>query len=322
MKTPTERTAQRLTDKGEIRAEALLPIKPRPSIAKWASIVLAVYVFFVGLEFFVFNENWNWPLVFEYLFGQRILQGLLNTITLTLITTLLGLFIGILVAWAKLSPLAVLRKLAAMYIWVIRATPLLVLLLMIFFLAALVPSLGIGIPFGPSLFEVPTNEVISRFTAAVLGLSLYLGGKSAEVFRSGIIAVDRGQFEACRAVGLSPLTTYTRVIGPQSIRVITPPMANEIITMFKNTSLVSVIGYTELLTTAKLIYATNFQTIPLLTVAVIWYLTLTSIAMYGQSLLEKRFGRGFDRRTDKEEQREPTEKVETRTSTIADGDIR
>lgn len=322
MKSKTERTPLSPTYKAEAKAEASLPIKTRPSIAKWVTIVLAIYLFFAALELIVFNENWNWSLVFDYLFSQRIMQGLLNTITLTLITTVLGLFIGILIAWAKLSPFSVLRTLAGMYIWVIRATPLLVLLLMIFFLGALIPSLGIGIPFGPALFEVPTNNVISRFTAAVLGLSLYLGGKSAEVFRSGIIAVDRGQFEACRAVGLSPWTTYSRVIGPQSIRVITPPMANEVITMFKNTSLVSVIGYTELLTTAKLIYATNFETITLLTVAVIWYLTLTSIAMYGQSLLEKRYGRGFDRRADKEEKREPTEKVESRTSTIADGDIR
>lgn len=316
MEAITERPARR----NEYRDNSTLPIKPRTGIAKWASIILAIYLFILGLEFFVFNENWKWPLVLDYLFSERIMQGLLNTITLTVVSTAIGLVIGLLTTWAKLSSLVVLRTVASIYIWAVRATPLLVLLLMIFFLGALVPRLGIGIPFGPTFFEVPTSEVISRFTAAVIGLALYLGGKAAEVFRSGIIAIDRGQFEACRAVGLSPWTTYSKVIGPQSIRVITPPMANEVITMFKNTSLVSVIGYTELLTTAQLIYARNFETIPLLTVAVIWYLVLTSIAMYGQSLLENRFGRGFDRRVHKEGDSESTSKAGTESRTNINGD--
>jgi polar amino acid transport system permease protein len=273
-----------------------LEIKPRPSLSKWLTVLLAAYLVVVALEFFAFNQRWNWGLILDYLFSQRIMQGLMNTILLTVVSTAIGLVLGIIAAWGKLSNFVVFRTLASLYVWIIRATPLLVILLMVFFLAALTPTLGIGIPFGPSFFDVPTNDVISRFSAAIIGLSLYLGGKSAEVFRSGIISVDRGQFEACRSVGLSPWTTYSRVIGPQTIRVITPPMANEVITMFKNTSLVSVIGFTELLTTTQLIYANNFQTIPLLTVAVIWYLVLTSIAMYGQSKLEQRFGRGFVRK--------------------------
>lgn len=301
------------------RPEAQLPIKPRRSVGKWLTVILGVYLIAVGIEFFVFNANWKWSLVLDYLFSQRIMQGLLNTIILTVVSTVLGLFIGVLTAWAKLSPLPVLRAIAALYIWVVRAMPLLVLLLMIFFLGALVPTLGIGLPFGPDFFEVPTSEVISRFTAAVIGLSLYLGGKAAEVFRSGVIAVDRGQFEAAKAAGLSPWTTYTRVIGPQTIRVLTPPMANEVITMFKNTSLVTVIGYTELLTTVQLIYARNFETIPLLTVAVIWYLVLTSIAMFGQELLEKRFNRGFDRRVHKK--REPAQNPTTVNQGTSTGSI-
>lgn len=304
------------------KTAASLPIKPRRSVSTWMAGALAVYLVVAGADFFLFNQNWKWPLVMDYLFSQRIMQGLLNTVVLTLVSTILGLVLGIVTAWAKLSPVAVLRSIASIYIWVVRAMPLLVLLLLIFFLAALVPTLGIGIPFGPSFFEVPTSEVISRFTAAVIGLSLYLGGKSAEVFRSGIIATDQGQFEACRAMGLSPWTTYSKVIGPQTIRVITPPMANEVITMFKNTSLVSVIGYTELLTTAQLIYARNFETIPLLTVAVIWYLVLTSIAMYGQAALEKRFGRGFSRRTYKQTPPESLAKRGTEHSTNLDGGIR
>lgn len=295
MHTLTKRSMGQGSDERQKRLAALT-IKSRPSVTKWVSFIFAVYLVIVCAEFFVFNESWKWGMVSQYLFSQRILQGLLNTIVLTLVSTAIGLVLGLVTTWARKSPLVVLRTLAGLYIWFIRATPLLVILLLIFFLGALVPTLGIGVPFGPSLMEVPTNEVITRFSAAVLGLSVYLGGKSAEVFRAGILAINSGQFEACKALGLSPWATYVKVIGPQAIRVITPPMANEVITMFKNTSLVSVIGYTELLTTAQLIYARNFETIPLLTVVVIWYLVLTSIAMYGQSRLEKRFGRGFDRR--------------------------
>lgn len=280
----------------ELLSGAQLPIRRQVSKAKWVTSAVAVYVALVLIQFFVFNENWHWEVVLSYMFSERILTGLLNTIVLTILTTLLGLCLGILTAACRMSPLPILRAFAALYVWVIRATPPLVMLLFVFFLGALVPRLEFGIPFGPSFFGIPTNDVISRFSAAIVGLGIYLGGYSAEVFRGGITAIPSGQFEACKALGMSPWAAYTKVLGPQAIRVIIPPMANEVITMFKATSLVTVIGYSELLTTVQLIYARNFQTIPLLTVAVIWYLVLTSIAMFGQSKLEKRFGRGFNRR--------------------------
>ena len=248
------------------------------------------------IEFFVFNENWNWNLVFSYLFSKTIMNGLTNTILLTLLTTLLGLALGVVTAWCRMSKLVVLQTIAVLYIWVMRAMPPLVMLLFVFFFGALVPTLGLGIPFGPSVFEVPTNEVISRFSAAVIGLAIYMGAYTAEIIRGGILSLQAGQFEACKSLGLPPAKAYWKVLGPQLVRVITPSMANEIITTFKSTALVSVIGYSELLTTVQTIYARNFETIPLLTVAVIWYLVLTSLAMFGQSRLEKHFGKGFSRR--------------------------
>lgn len=170
------------------------------------------------------------------------------------------------------------------------------MILFIFFAGALVPNFSIGIPFGPTFASVPANDVISQFSAAVVGLSLYLGAYSAEIFRGGVQSLAAGQLEACKALGLTPVTAYVKVLGPQLIRNITPALANEVITIFKSTSLVSVIGFAELLTTVQEIYAVTFQTVPLLTVAVIWYLVLTSLAMFGQSLLEQRFARGFTRR--------------------------
>lgn len=279
---------------------ALLPIRSRISVSTWISYVLAGYLVLVLVQFFVFNENWHWDVVGSYLFSQVIMEGLLRTVQLTLSITVLGLALGVITAWCRMSSLVVLRTLAVAYIWVMRAMPPLVMLLLVFFFGALSPTISLGIPFGPNVASVSSNEVITRYSAAVVGLAIYLGAYSGEIFRGGILALPPGQFEACKTLGIAPTKAYIHILGPQLVRVITPSLANEVITIFKSTSLVSVIGYSELLTTVQAIYARNFETIPLLTVAVIWYLVLTSIAMIGQSRLERHFGRGFNRRSTKQ----------------------
>jgi polar amino acid transport system permease protein len=248
----------------------------------------------VGLyQFTVANPRWEWDVVRSYLFDRRVLAGLANTLILTAVASSLGLLIGLVVAACRMSANPVLRGAGFVYIWVIRATPTLAMLLFLFFLSALVPRLHLSLPIlNLTIFDISTQNLISRFTAAIIGLAMYLGGYSAETFRGGLAAVDRGQREACKAMGMSDLRMMWHVVAPQAIRIIIPPLANELITMFKNTSLVTVIGYTELLTTVQLIYSTNFETIPLLTVACIWYLALTSLAMLGQSMLERHFGKG------------------------------
>lgn len=296
MSTPQTQWKNPPFTRGKAQELASLQIRPRVGIAQWVSYAFAAYMILVLIQFFGFNENWRWDVVFSYLFSQVVMNGLLNTIYLTVLTTVLGLILGVITAWCRMSNLVVLRTFALGYIWIMRAMPPLVMLLVVFFFGALVPTLSIGIPFGPSIAEVPTNDVISRFSAAVIGLAIYLGAYSAEIFRGGVMALHSGQFEACKSLGIPPFRAYQKILGPQLIRVITPSMANEVITIFKSTSLVSVIGYAELLTTVQTIYARNFETIPLLMVAVIWYLVLTSIAMVGQSKLEKRFGRGFARK--------------------------
>jgi polar amino acid transport system permease protein len=117
----------------------------------------------------------------------------------------------------------------------------------------------------------------------------------AEIVRAGIISVDEGQTEAAQSLGLTRLQTMRRIVLPQAMRVILPPTGNETISMLKNTSLVSVIAYTELLYEAQQIYSATYQTIPLLIVVSIWYLVLTSVAYVGQYFIERRFGRGFSR---------------------------
>lgn len=284
----------------------LLPIRSGRNAGRWISYAIGALIILLAVQFFVLNENWHWDVVGSWLFSQRVMAGLVNTLILTVISTAIGLVLGIINAVFRMSDLYVLRAIAAIYVWIIRASPALVLILFIYFLAALMPKLSFGIPFMTPFAEVPTNQVISQFSAAIISLSLYLGAYSSEIFRSGVLSVPSGQFEACHSLGLSTWQSYMKVLGPQIVRVITPTLANEVVTMFKNTALVSVIGYVELLTTVQLVYSQNFQTIPLLTVAMIWYLFLTSLAMLGQSRLERRFGRGFSRRSIAINQEEPT----------------
>jgi polar amino acid transport system permease protein len=287
-------------DEGDLERSGILklPRTQKFETIRWVILIVGVYALAIVVDLLVFNTAWNWDLVGGYLFSWRVLDGVVNTMWLTILALTFGLVAGVLACLARMSRFALLRVCALAYVWLVRATPPLVILLLIYFLGVLKPTLGLGLPFMPSFIEWPTNSLITPFTAAIVGLSFYVGGKTSEIFRAGLMAVDQGQQDAVEALGLSPWTALTRVKGPQAIRVIIPPLANEVVTMFKNTSLVSVVGFAELLTTVQRLYAVNFETIPMLTVACIWYLALTSILMGGQIWLERRFGRGFNRRTE------------------------
>jgi polar amino acid transport system permease protein len=125
-----------------------------------------------------------------------------------------------------------------------------------------------------------------------LGLGLNEAAYMAEIIRAGILSVDQGQTEAAQALGMNRLKTMRRIVLPQAMRVVVPPTGNETISMLKTTSLASVIGVTELLYSVEIIYGRTFQTIPMLIVAVIWYLILTSILSGGQFYVERYFARG------------------------------
>lgn len=272
-----------------------MPIAARKHPEVWIISGFAILGTIMLVNFLVFNPRWQWDVVATYLFDPLVIAGLRRTIYLTVIASIAGLLLGIVVALTRLSSIKVVSTISALYVWFIRAIPALVLLLLIYFGAALLPRLAIGIPFGPALFSVSTNDVISQFTAAVVGLALIQGAYTGEIFRGGILSVPHGQIDAAKAIGLSGPTAFRRIVLPQATRVVIPAMGNEMITMFKNTSLVFVIGYSELLTTVQFIYGRTYQTIPLLMVACLWYLFLTSIATLGQRQLEKRYGRGYQR---------------------------
>jgi polar amino acid transport system permease protein len=262
---------------------------------RWIAAVIVVVVAAALIHSVATNPRFEWDVVGEYLFDQRILEGLVVTIELTVIAMVIGVLLGVLLAVMRQSVNPLVSGSSWLYIWFFRGTPVLVQLLFWYNIAALYPKLGIGIPFGPAFVHPNVNTLITAFRAGVLGLGLNEAAYMAEVVRAGLISVDPGQTDAAQALGMSRVQTLRRIVLPQAMRVIIPPTGNETISMLKTTSLASVITVTELLYSSEQIYAVNYKTIQLLIVASIWYIVCTSVLYVGQYYLERYFGRGRTR---------------------------
>jgi len=262
-------------------------VLPTRHLGRWTAAAVTLVIVALAALQIVRNERFQWDVVGDYLFAEPILQGVLRTLMLTGAAMVIGIVLGILVAVMRLSPNPILKSVAWTYSWFFRGTPLLVQLLFWYFLSALYPTIGAG------SLTWETNSLISALTAALLGLGLNEGAYMSEIVRSGILSVPPGQAEAGAALGMTRGQVMRRVVLPQAMRVIIPPTGNETIGMLKNTALVLVIGYTELMTSASLIYARTYQTIPLLIVAALWYLAISALLSVGQFYIERHFGRGF-----------------------------
>jgi polar amino acid transport system permease protein len=265
----------------------------RPGLRVAAAGVIFLLVFL--LEGWITNPRMQWGTVGEFLFSPVIMEGLRTTLLLTALAMALGIVGGVVLAVLRMSANPILSQLSWGYIWIFRGTPLLVQLLFWYFLSAVVPTIGLGIPWGPTFVQAETNTLITQLTAAVLGLGLHEAAYMAEIVRAGITSVDEGQTEAAQALGLSRRQTLRRIVLPQALRIIIPPTGNQAISMLKTTSLVFAIAVPELLTSIQGIYSRNFQQVPLLVVACFWYLVATSVLNIGQFYLERRFGRGASR---------------------------
>ena len=265
----------------------------RPSVWIWAAIVLVLAAMFIhGL---ITNPNYRWDIVFEYLFDPRILSGVGWTLILTVAAMALGIVMAVTMAIMRMGTNPVLRAVSWLYIWFFRGTPIYTQLVFWGLIAVLYPRLSLGIPFGPEFFVFSTQDVINATVAAILGLGLNEGAYLAEIVRGGLQSVDKGQWEAANALGMKRSTTLRRIVIPQAMRVIVPPTGNETISMLKTTSLVIAVPFSmELNFVSNAIGNKNFLPIPLLIVAAIYYLTITSILMVGQMRLEAYYGRGFD----------------------------
>ena len=272
-----------------------MPVVPLKYYGRWLAAAALVALISGLVISMITNPRFKWDIVLQYLFDDAILAGLLTTIWLTLAAMAIGIVLGTGIALMRISENRVLTSMASGYLWLFRGTPLLVQLIFWYNLSALYPQITVGFPFGPSLGSFDANRYITVYVAALLGLGLNEGAYMSEIVRSGLNSVPVGQREAAEALGMSRFRVMARIILPQAMRVIIPPTGNQLIGMLKTTSLVSVIAMQELLYSAQLIYTANFQTIPLLIVASIWYLALTTVLSIGQYFIERHFGKS-DRR--------------------------
>lgn len=283
-------TATSIADR-ETKDEVRVAHRQHPG---WWVLVLFVVLCVGGIvKMLLTNPNLQWDVVGQYFFSRKVMRGLLVTLELTVLAMVFGILLGVLTAVMRLSPIRILSSVAWAYTWFFRGTPLLVQIIFWYNLAALFPTIDVGIPLtGPVFFSQDANVIITPFVAAMLGLALNEGAYMSEIVRGGIISVDQGQHEAAAALGMRSRRVMWRIVLPQAMRVIVPPTGNQVIGMLKSTALVSVTSTAELLYTTQQIYNQTFQTIPLLIVASFWYLIVTSVLSAIQYYIERRFARG------------------------------
>jgi polar amino acid transport system permease protein len=260
-----------------------------PSVGHWiGGILLAVFAI-IFLQVLVTNQNMQWGVVGRYMFNPAILSGLGMTLVLTVLAMAIGLAIGVLLAIMRLSSSQVFQAASWAWIWFFRGVPPLVQMIFWYNLALLLPEVSIGIPFdGPKLVSWNTNELITPFSAAIMGLAFTESAYAAEMIRAGIQAINAGQTEAAATLGMTRGQTLRRIVLPQALRIVIPPIGNDTISMLKFTSLVSVLALPDLLYSAQMVYARTYQTVPLLLVATIWYLVLTTILTVVEHAVEHR----------------------------------
>jgi polar amino acid transport system permease protein len=252
---------------------------------------LALWLFTLGIAggfawIVARNPNFGWPVVGKYLFNPVVLRGLSVSLGLTLVGMTLGIALGLPLAIARMSKDRLASGLSSLFIWFFRGTPLLVQLIFWYNLSYIFPEISIGI------VSWRTNDLITPLTAAIIGLALNEAAYMAEIIRGALLSVDKGQWETATAFGMTRVRALRRIILPQAMKSIVPPTGNQLISMIKATSLVSVIAMADLLYSVQSIYNTTFEVIPLLLVAVAWYLFITSILNVGQGAIERHYSRG------------------------------
>ncbi|WP_215847371.1 amino acid ABC transporter permease [Candidatus Pantoea bituminis] len=286
----------RAMDKANVQQRDVAFAHSAPSYGRWVSWIVVLVIGSNLMWLVVTNPNFEWKVVLQWFTEGTVLKGLQVTLGLTVVSMILGTLLGLILAVWRLSENKLLSGLSGLYIWFFRGTPLLVQLIFWYNLSTLFPTLSITVPWTDITFASwNTNDLITPLTAAIAGLALNEAAYMAEVIRAGLLSVDNGQVETTQAFGMSRARALRRIIIPQAMRSIIPPTGNQLISMIKATSLVSVIAMGDLLYSVQAVYNRTFEIIPMLMVAVIWYLLITSILNVGQSAIERYYARGTKR---------------------------
>ncbi|WJX99565.1 amino acid ABC transporter permease [Curtobacterium sp. 458] len=277
------------------RAALDRPVVPLRHPVRWIAAALVLVVLLNFVETLFTNEQWGWPAVGKWLFSPAILTGLQLTLVATALSAVISFAGGVVVAVARLSRNPVLSGLVWGYVWLFRSVPLILVLVFLYNLGSLYPTIGIGIPFGPQ-WKVPTANVLGDLAIGVIGLSLSEIAYASEIVRAGVLAVDHGQLEAAQALGLSRRRQFVRVVLPQALRSIVPAFVNQIVGLLKASSLLFYVSLLDLFGVVQNLSSTYpTDIIPLLVVATIWYLALTSAVSVAQYYVERWTSRGSAR---------------------------
>lgn len=233
--------------------------------------------------------SFDWSFFIEKLLfpNEVYLWGLFRTLTIAMLAQILGIIIGLIVGYGRLSRFAIVRALSGLYVWIMRGIPVLVLLVLLF---AGMAAAGL-----PRFQEISLGfvDIPANYQAAVVGLGLHSGAYMAEIIRNGIQSVLPGQIEAAKALGMTPVQIARRVVIPQATRVIIPPTGNEFNGLIKTTSLVSVIGVQEIFLISQSIASATFRVFEMMLVVSISYIILTGIWTVIQGVIEIKF-RAFE----------------------------
>ncbi len=277
---------------------------------RWVAIAIIAVLAAMLLHLLLTNKAFDWNFVFQAMNQKPVINGFLKgTLLVTVLSMVVGVVGGVVLAVMRLSDNPILSGVAWVFTWFFRAIPRYILLFTMGTLGILFKDIGglsIGVPFDWKIIDwlglsgdwrflnLDPNQIFTGMIAGVIGLGLSEAAYMAEIARAGILSVDKGQAEAAQALGMSSGKVMRRVVLPQAMRVIVPPTGNETIAMLKDTSLllaVPVLG--ELFYQLQSIGSTYYKTFPIAVAATLYYLAATSVLMIGQYFLERHFGRGF-----------------------------
>ncbi|WP_432189004.1 amino acid ABC transporter permease [Streptomyces sp. Tue6028] len=276
-----------------LTAQRVLPLR-RPG--RWIGTAVVLVLVAQIVHGLATNPFYQWDRFRYWFLRPTILDGLVITLEVAALSAVLGLLGGVLLALARLSGSPVLRAVSWLYTWLFRSVPLIVVLIFLYNFSALYKTLSLGVPFGPALVSFDESRLATDMAVAVVGLGLNEAAYASEVVRGGILSVDQGQHEASAALGLPKSYQFTRIVLPQALRSITPNYVNQLIGLIKGTSLVFYVSLLDLFGSVQTMGSTYpGDIVPLLLVATVWYLILTSAVSVVQYYVERYFARGATR---------------------------
>jgi polar amino acid transport system permease protein len=259
---------------------------PRPIVVVGVLILIALTL--AGCSSAQAPYPYHWNLFFDSILqpDKQILNGLFLTVVISVVAQFSGVVLGVFAALGKMSKVLPIRWLANLYVWFFRGTPLLVQLVFFFY------GLSVARIYAWPDITIGPLTVEGAVQAGIFALGLNEGAYMAEIVRAGILAVDPGQMEAARALGMTPGKAMRRIVLPQAARVIIPPLGNEFNNMLKTTSLLFVLSVVELYSVFEIKQGNSFTPFEYYLACAVWYLLLTTIWGFIQAWIERRLAKG------------------------------